>query len=367
MSSQHTFHRTCPTPGTKGLVALAVACMGAGLARAGDVELSLKPAQVSALGLRTQAVGAAGAPTTARYPAVVSIPAAQQRVLAAPLPALVERVNVSTGDSVRAGQVLIVLRSAQAQELQHDVHVSRTQAVLADSALARDEQLFREGLIPQARLEGTRAQAGLAAEQRDERQSALTQAGGHALAASGRLTLVAPMAGVVLDSHVVVGQRVDGAAPLIRIARLAPLWVEMQVPARDAVALRLGDAVRLSGHAASGRVVAIGATVDPASQAVMVRAEVQSPLEGLRAGQAVEAQVDSSASGLVQLPSAALLRGAERSIVFVESGAGRYRAAMVQAVSSSGVMSAVSGLPAGSKVVVQGTAALKAMLAAQQP
>lgn len=334
---------------------------------AAEAVLSLKPGQVSALGLRTQSVGVAGAPTTARYPAVVSIPAAQQRVLAAPLPALVESVNVSAGDTVRAGQVLAVLRSAQAQELQREVQVSRTQAVLAGSALARDEQLFREGLIPQARLEATRAQAGLAAEQRDERQSALTQAGGNAQAPGGRLTLVAPMAGVVLERHVVVGQRVEMAAPLMRIARLSPLWVEMQVPAHDAAALRQGDAVRISGHAATGRVLAIGATVDPTSQAVMVRAEVQPPLDGLRAGQAVEAQVERGASGLVQLPSAALLQGAEQSIVFVESGAGRYRAAVVQVVSSAGDTAAVRGLPAGSKVVVQGTAALKAMLASQQP
>jgi RND family efflux transporter MFP subunit len=335
--------------------------------RSHEPVLSLQPAQVLALGLRTQTVGAAGAAAVARYPAVVTIPTAQQRVLASPLPALVESVNVSAGDTVRAGQVLVVLRSAQAQELQHDVHVSRTQASLAGNTLVRDEQLFREGLIPQARLEATRAQAGLAAEQRDERQSALAQAGGNAQAASGRLTLVAPMAGVVLERHVVVGQRVDMAAPLLRIARTAPLWVEMQVPARDAAALRLGDAVRLSGHAATGRVVAIGALVDPASQAVMVRAEVRSPLDGLRAGQAVEAQVERGADGLVQLPSVALLQAAGQSIVFVESGAGRYRAAVVQAVSSVGATAAVSGLPAGSKVVVQGTAALKAMLAAQQP
>jgi RND family efflux transporter MFP subunit len=345
----------------------AAACLSAVPASAKEAELALKPGQVSALGLRTQTAGTAGVPTTVRYPAVVTIPPSQQRVLSAPLPALVESVNVSAGDSVRAGQVLAVLRSAQAQELQHDVHVSRTQAVLADSTLARDEQLFREGLISLARLEATRAQAGLAAEQREERESVLTQAGGNARAPGGRLTLVAPMAGVVLERHVVVGQRVDVAAPLMRIARLAPLWVEMQVPAREAAALRLGNPVRLGDHGAAGHVVAIGAMVDPASQSVLVRAEVLPPLGGLRAGQAVEVQVERSGAGLVQLPSVAVLQGAEQSIVFVESGEGRYRAARVQTVSSSGAMAAVSGLPAGSKVVVQGTAVLKAMLAAQQP
>ena len=146
MSSHYTSRFTCTTTWALGL--FAAACIFATPVWANETVLSLKPGQVSALGLRTQTVGADGAPTIARYPAVVTIPAAQQRVVAAPLPAMVESVNVSAGDNVRAGQVLAVLRSTQAQELQHDVHVSRTQAVLAGSALARDEQLFREGLIP---------------------------------------------------------------------------------------------------------------------------------------------------------------------------------------------------------------------------
>jgi multidrug efflux pump subunit AcrA (membrane-fusion protein) len=175
------------------------------------------------------------------------------------------------------------------------------------------------------------------------------------------------MSGVVLERHVVVGQRVDAAAPLIRMARLAPLWVEMQVPAREAARVHLGDAVRLGGLGGAGRVVALGAMVDPASQSVLVRAEVQPPPDGLRAGQAVEVQLERSGSGLVQLPSVAVLQGTGQSMVFVEAGAGRYRAARVQTVSSSGATAAVSGLPAGSKVVVQGTAVLKAMLASQQP
>jgi RND family efflux transporter MFP subunit len=370
MSSHSATRRRCShrINGLHWLVA-AAAWLAVVPLRAGEAVLALKPGQVAALGLKTQTVAAAdaAAASTRRYPAAVTIPTTQQWVLAAPLPALVESVRVSTGDTVRAGQVVAVLRSAQAQELQHDLHVTSTQAALAGSALARDEQLFLEGLISQARLESTRAQAGLAVEQRDERQSALTQAGGSAQAAGGRLTLVAPRAGVVLERPVVVGQRVDTAAPLIRIAQLAPLWVEMQVPASEAAALRPGNVVRLAGHATVGRVVAIGSTVDPASQSVMVRAEVRPPLDGLRAGQVVEAEVERGADGLLQLPSAAVLKGAEQAIVFVETGAGQYRAAVVREVSSSGNVTTVSGLPAGSKVVVQGTAALKAMLAPQRP
>ena len=351
---------------------LALAAISpAGVAPPAAPELTLKPTQVTAIGVRTQAVAEPAGAALARYPGTVVVPPAQQRVVAAPLPAMVESLRVSVGDSVRAGQVLAVLRSAQAQELQHDAHVSHTQAALASSTLARDEQLYKEGLIPLARLEASRVQAELAAEHREERETMLTQAGGAAKAPSGMLTLTAPMAGIVLERLVVVGQRVDMAAPLLRIARLTPLWVELQVPSPALAGVRVGGAVTLTGHPARGRVLALAPTVDTATQSVMVRVEFSGVLDGLRAGQAVEARIEGAVAagsagaqlaGAAMLPAAAVLQGTGAAFVFVELAPGRYRATPVQRAGGSGDTAAVIGLPAGSRVVVQGTAALKALL-----
>jgi RND family efflux transporter MFP subunit len=352
------------------LPTLALAAPSTGDVMTG-VELTLRPTQVTAIGVRTQAVAEPAGDAGARYPGTVVVPPAQQRVVAAPLPALVESLRVSVGDSVRAGQVLAVLRSPQAQELQHDTHVSHTQAALARSTLARDEQLYKEGLIPLARLEASRVQADLTAEHSEEREKMLTQAGGAANAPSGMLTLTAPIAGVVLERLVVVGQRVDVAAPLLRIAKLSPLWVELQVPSRALGGVRVGGAVMLTGRPARGRILALAPTVDTATQSVMVRVEFSGVLDGLRAGQAVDARIDGAGAagigdakvgGAVQLPAAAVLQGTGPAFVFVELAPGRYRATPVQRAGSSGDTAAVIGLPAGSRVVVHGTAALKALL-----
>jgi RND family efflux transporter MFP subunit len=358
-----------------GMPVLALAAASPGGAAPGVVstagpELTLKPTQVAAIGVLTQVVADQAGDAGVRYPGTVVVPSAQQRVVAAPLPAMVESLRVSVGDSVRAGQVLAVLRSAQAQELQHDTHVSRTQAAVASSTLARDEQLYKEGLIPLARLEASRVQADLTAEHREEREKMLTQAGGAANAPSGMLTLTAPMAGVVLERLVVIGQRVDVAAPLLRIATLSPLWVELQVPSREVGGVRVGGAVTLTGHSVLGRVLALAPTVDAATQSVMIRVEFSGVLDGLRAGQAVDARIDGTGAGNggvkvggpVQLPAAAVLQGTGPAFVFVELAPGRYRATPVQLAGSSGNSAAVNGLPAGSRVVVHGTAALKALL-----
>ncbi|MGS0754015.1 efflux RND transporter periplasmic adaptor subunit [Roseateles sp. GG27B] len=66
---------------------------------------------------------------------------------------------------------------------------------------------------------------------------------------------MAPISGVVLERPVVVGQRVEEAAALFRIAKLAPLWVELQVPVAGHFGAggRYGAAGRPPGCAANSR------------------------------------------------------------------------------------------------------------------
>jgi RND family efflux transporter MFP subunit len=356
-------------------IASAIVCLATvpAAARAAETaaEIQLQPAQVQALGVQTAAATGGAATADARFPATVQIPSNQQRVVAAALPGLVETLRVSVGDTVRAGQVLAVVRSAQMQELNHDVHVARSNAVLTAGQLARDEQLFKEGLIAKSRLELTRAQFGLAAEQREERELALTQAGGSHQGDGSVMTLTAPIGGVVLERPVAVGQRVDPTTPIYRLASLAPLWLEMQVPAADVQALKLGDEVQVDGHRtgtdAFGKVIAIGRAIDAATQTVLVRAEIKQPPAAMRAGQAVEVQWRQSLAGVRQVPAAAVMEDGGAMVVYLDAGQGRFQIRPVQVVRSAGGMATVRGLPEGSKVVVQGNAALKSLRAAQRP
>lgn len=348
------------------LVSLAI-FLSASTAMAADGPVSLNPAQVDALGIRTQIARAGAVAIGSRYPAIVLIPASQQRVVASPMPALVEGLVVSVGDHVRAGQVLGTLRSAQAQELQHDVHVARSQAALSNGTLMRDEQLFREGLIANARLEASRSQASLAREQRAERELALHHAGGSAAQEGGGLTLRAPISGVVLERPALVGQRVEANSMLYRLAVLSPLWLEMQMPAREASTVHLGDVLTVARSNARGRVIAVGQAVDPTSQTILVRAELNSPLIDLRPGQAVEAQLQGSAGGLVNVPAAALFDEGGKPTLFIEVAPGRFETRQVAVASHGGGEASVRGLPTGSQVVVQGIASLKATRALKTP
>lgn len=343
-----------------------------------DERRTLAAQQVEALGIRVEPVGSAQTASVARYPAQVVVPVARQRLVAAPLPALVESLQVAVGDPVRAGQTLAVLRSAQATELQRDVAQANSQAELARRSLERDEQLFAEGLIAQSRLEAARALARQAQAQQLERRRALEQAG--VGGGSGQIVLRAPISGVVLEQHAVVGQRVEQAAPLYRIATLDPLWVEMQVPATDAAVLALGRGVRVEAsptaggagaagaaggaRAIEGRVIALGQSVDAATQTVLVRAEVRAPGGVLRPGQTVVATVEIPGAGTVQLPASAVVEDGGATVVFVEEAAGSFRRVPVVLVRTADNVATVRGIAAGARVVVHGTAALKSVFAA---
>ncbi|MDE2080105.1 MAG: efflux RND transporter periplasmic adaptor subunit [Burkholderiales bacterium] len=324
--------------------------------------VTLEPRQVQALGIVAQAVAVTPAAPRAGYPARVLVPPTQQRVVSAPLAGVVQQLLVAVGDPVRAGQTVAVVRSAQAQELQRDVLLARSQAELGAKSLARDEQLFREGLIAAARLEATRAAQQQAQALATERQRALALAGGRG---DGDLVLASPIAGAVLEVGVTIGQRIEAATPVARVATLAPLWLELQVPARDAQALAVGDPVHIAGAEgraapeAQARIVRLGQAVDPATQTVLVRAELAGPAAAqVRPGQLVEVQVARAARDEFLVPAAAVVRQGGATAVFVEQTAGRYRLTPVTVVSAAGGSAGVRGLPPGARVVVQGTAAL---------
>lgn len=342
---------------------LAAAALWPMSSLAGMDAVTIKPEQVRALGLKVE-TAAPAAGSQARYPAQVVLPSGQQQLVTAPLPALVVDVKVSAGDAVRAGEVVLVLRSPQAQEIQRDVRTTESQAQLADATLARDEALYREGLIPQSRLQTSRAQAHQATLQRDERRRALADAGPRS--ADGLMQLRSPVGGVVLERLASVGQRVDSSTPLLRVGQISRLWLELQVPVRELAGIKPGDVVSVLGSSARGRVISLGHSVDTATQTVMVRAEIAAQ-GGLRVGQAVEAVHEQAAPGASRVPAGALMVDAGRSTLFIEQGLGRYQQLPVDVLGQQAGQAAVRGLPPGSRVVVTGVSSLKSILAAAQP
>jgi cobalt-zinc-cadmium efflux system membrane fusion protein len=326
--------------------------------------IPLTPAQSAALGVVTRPLDAPGNAAAIGLPAIIGIPNAQQRVIAAPLAGVIESLETAPGLNVAKGQVLVRMTSPQALELQRDRVQADAQATLARQSLQRDEQLHREGLIAESRLQASRANATHAAAQAAERRQELALAqhsGGHTL------SLVAPIAGNVLEQHVSVGQRVEQAAPLYRIARLDPLSVDIQAPLALASQARVGTNLRIPAAGASGELVAIGRAVDPGNQSVLLRGLITRGAQNLRPGQAAAVDLELPSSGptasSARVPAASVLRHLDRQWVFIVSRDGNttgYRAMPVLVSGRVGDAAIVTGLPGSAVIVTGGVAALKA-------
>lgn len=339
--------------------------LAASPALAADELIRLTPEQAS----RSGVVGAALADTRVaagiRLPAQVVVPPAQVEVVAAPLPAVVAAVRVAYGEAVKKGQPLLRLQGGALLELQRDHLNASAQAQLAGENRRRDEALFADGIIAQSRLSATltaeRQAVALAAEKRRAMQ--LAGMAGAATDVSGVAELRAPFDGVVLEANVQPGQRVDSLMPLLKLGRLAPLWLEIQAAPGQAAGIAPGDAVSIPGCTHPGQVTLVAPHMQAASQSLLIRAELRKPDGCIRPFQYVQAEIRPARKldeNTWRLPATALVRHQGQVWIFVETGGGFRPVAVKLLDEAPGSVLLTVDLPGETRVAVKGASTLKA-------
>jgi len=213
---------------------------------------------------------------------------------------------------------------------------------------------------------GAEAPAGLleAARQRmrlagmSDAQVALVEREGRA---HPRLTLVAPIAGVVSELAAREGMSVMNGAPLFRINGLGSVWINAEVPEGVAASVRPGTpaqarATSYPNEVFTGKVTAILPEVDAATRTLKARVEVANPAGKLVPG--MFARVTFSAPGqreVLAVPSEAVIRTGKRDLVMVAGDDGRFRPVEVEIGTEANARTEIrKGLAAGDRVVVSG-------------
>jgi multidrug efflux pump subunit AcrA (membrane-fusion protein) len=266
------------------------------------------------------------------------------------------------------------LQSPAYLEAQRSYLQAASQARLAQANLARDEQLIREGIIPESRLRATQSAHMEATALLAERKHALKLAGmseaaiaalAKSQALGSALVLTAPADGTVLEQMVTVGQRLDAFTPIYKIGRLDPLWLEIYAAVGRVAGVRNGAPVSVPSADARGKIISVGRGVDPDSQTVMLRALITENARNLRPGQNVEvavAGVDTGTEPAWRVPNEALARHGGKAYVFARSPTG-FTPVAVRLLQEGPRDTAVAGpLSEGSEIAVTGTSALKARM-----
>lgn len=330
---------------------------------AADV-LPLSAAQKQNLGVVTAVAGAQGGSPALTYTARVTLPPASVRVAAAAGAGLVTQLHVQAGDAVRRGAPLVTLSMPGLADAQNALTQARLRSQLAAGNAARDEKLFGEGLIAEARLRATQSEAQSARAALTAAQAALGLLGAGAISGSS-ITLTAPIAGVVTESAAEPGQRVDAGMALVKVADLSKLALEIPLSPAQARQAAVGQSVTVAGSAASGRIQALLPQLN-AAQSVLVRASLSDPQNLLRPGQSVQVAIaggdalqGAQAVHALSVPGAALVWKLGAPYVFVETAQG-FLPTPVKLIRQNDRVAEVSGLAPGSRVAVRGVAALKA-------
>lgn len=345
-----------------------LSCASALAAGEPPAPIALDAARAAAAGVELAPLRPAAGGALSHLPARITVPSAQQRFVAAPVGGLVAAVLVGAGDAVQVGQPLARIASPELLGLRRDLSQASAEHERARLALQRDRQLHAEGLIAASRLEATQAAASQAGAALAEKRALLGLAGSGGDGGSGELTVVAPIAGVVLAQQVQPGARVDAAAPLFHLARLEPLALEVELPLAMVGQVAVGQRLRVPAVGAQGKVMAVGRAVSGA-QTVTVRGLLDRGLGALGPGQNVEAEIDAAdgaaaADAAWQVPASALVRlgedAAAGGAVFARRGEA-FQPVPVTVLGERGGDVVVRGeLRADDRVAVRGASLLKA-------
>ncbi|HSJ65705.1 MAG TPA: efflux RND transporter periplasmic adaptor subunit [Gemmatimonadaceae bacterium] len=221
----------------------------------------------------------------------------------------VSRVNLTPGQIVEAGTVLVALDvSVERAELE----ALEAQAALAQTVLGRQERLIAERASTQAAVDRARAERDVALAQ-IERVKAII----------ARKTIRAPFRARIGISDVHPGQYLNEGTVLTTLQGVdESANIDFAVPQRVAASLRVGDEVaavdREEAAPIAARVAAIDSRIDPTTRNAVVRARVRGAGTRLAPGASVRVVVPSGpAQNVVVIPASALRKGPAGDHVFV--------------------------------------------------
>jgi HlyD family secretion protein len=325
----------------------------------------------------------------------------------------VQKFYVSRGDHVKPGQLLAVLEnrdltSAAAEGKgavdQADANLRATEGATVPESVSKAEidlETARDTRDNAKKILDSRQQlfdqGALARRQVDESQLAYSQALGQYRAAEEHLKalesvskeeqikgaaaqvqsakahydsleaqvaysrVTSPIAGIIADRPVNVGEMANPGAPVITVVDISSVVARIDVPQNDASAVKLGQtaAITQSGNSEQlqGNVTVVSPAADQNTTTVQVWIQIDNAGERLKPGTAVHAAIATEVyKAATVLPVAAILAGEDggTAVLTVSSDSIAHRRAVKLGVREGNQVQVLSGVSPGEEVVVVG-------------
>ncbi len=362
-------------------------------------EVTLTTDAIRKSGIRVEQAGKKVLVGTFVAPARVSFNLERMAHVGTPISGRVAQIKVRLGDSVKQGDVLMVIDSPDLGEAQSDFLQKRTAVTtagpaveLARSAYERAEQLHKDiqgiSLTEVQRREAEwraaqgalhTAEAALKAAENRLHLLGMSSEAIKSLTDNGEIdpssAIRAPMEGEVIDREATLGELVGpDREALVVLADMSTLWVLADVPEvvlHDvAVGSRAQLVVSARNQTIDGTVAYVLPQVKAETRSGSVRIEVDGASSGLRPGMFVQARIDLAAGDhenepVLAIPEAAVqvVEGETSVFVPVKGEANTFIRRPVKVGPQVGrLVPVLDGLREGESVVVSGSFILKAEL-----
>jgi RND family efflux transporter MFP subunit len=382
---------------TKWIAALVgVLVLSAGISRAivarkaqqNELSQSMASAQGGAVMLSSRDVVIASEQALQRSLAVSgSLTAQRSAIVKAKVAAELLKLTVREGDAVAAGQVIGQL---DPQEFEFKLKQSQEQAAsakaqwqIAQQNLENSQALVKQGFISRNALDTAQSNASSTRANYEATKSAVELA-----SKAVKDSLVrSPIAGLVSQRFVQVGERVGVDARIVEVVDLSSLELQAPLSPSDVLQVKVGTPASLKVEGLDQPLDAQVARINPSAsadtRAVMVYLGLKDQAR-LRQGLFVQGRILLGLKETLAVPISAVVRDAGQDHVLVvpeasSNGQVKVRKVAVQlgsrgttsASATADLVEVLSGLKAGDQVVAQGAGTVRegqlVMLAAKAP
>ena len=247
----------------------------------------------------------------------------RQAIVKAKVSGDVREVTVREGESVRAGQLLVRIDTADLDSKLIDrigaLESARAQLALAEKTRSMNTRLLNDKFISQNAFDNAESSFSVA-QGNVKSMEAQVQLARNALKDA---VATAPLSGIVAKRHVQPGEKVAIEASLVTVVDLKDLEVQALVPAIDVPELRIGMPVEFNvdGYGErrfTGRIERINPSTEPGTRALLIYVGLPNPDALLKSGMFATGRIALAASAPAPtLPMTAVRSEAGQSFVWV--------------------------------------------------
>ena len=230
--------------------------------------------------------------------AVGSLRAVKGADLALEVAGIVESILFESGEDVKAGTVLLRLRSEDDEAKLRSLEAS---AQLTETTYERNKKQFEAKAISQAALDVDAANLKSAKAAVEEQRAMVN-----------KKVVTAPFAGRVGVRTANEGQYLNPGTPVVTLQSLDPIYADFYLPLQQVNRLKVGQKVlvKVDSEAETGlegQISAINPKVETSSRNVLVRATLKNPTRKLLPGTSVVVEIGAGAAQRhITLPKTAI-------------------------------------------------------------